>query len=133
MAAESDSSVSSDGAGRQRSTRPFAAVREVLAQGGDFRSAQDIHAALRGNGEKVGLATVYRTLTSLAQMIRTGRVRSVDTLRSEGSGRESMAVDVPALRVDDRRYPCLLVTHEVRGMREAIQVELLENHGCAPV
>jgi hypothetical protein len=38
-------------------------------------------------------------------MIRTGRVRSVDVLRSEGSGREAMAVDVPALRVacEDRR------------------------------
>jgi hypothetical protein len=45
------------------------------------------------------------SIASLTQMIRTGRVRSVDTLRSEDSGRESMAVDVPALRVacEERR------------------------------
>lgn len=48
------------------------------------------------------------SITSLTQMVRTGRVRSVDTLRSEASGRESMTVDVPALRpaCDERR------THE---------------------
>lgn len=38
------------------------------------------------------------SIASLGQMIRSGRVRSVDTLRREGSGREAMAVDVPALR-----------------------------------
>lgn len=76
MAAESNSSASSHGAGRERSTRPFAAVRRELAEVGDFRSAQDIHAALRGTGEKVGLATVYRALQSLvdsgaADVLRT--------------------------------------------------------------
>jgi Fur family ferric uptake transcriptional regulator len=63
--AESEASVSSSTV-RERSTRPFAAVRDELAKGDDFRSAQDIHAALRGNGAKVGLATVYRALQSLA-------------------------------------------------------------------
>lgn len=44
-------------------------------------------------------------IASLVQMIRSGRVRSVDTLRSEATGREAMAVDVPALRIacDERR------------------------------
>lgn len=82
MAAESESSVSSNGTVRERSTRPFAAVRDELAKGGDFRSAQDIHATLRGNGEKVGLATVYRALQSLvdsgeADVLRTAAGEAV--------------------------------------------------------
>ena len=53
------------------------------------------------------------SITSLTQMVRTGRVRSVDTLRSEGTGRESMTVDVPALRpaCEERR------THEDKQPR----------------
>ncbi len=45
------------------------------------------------------------SISALGQMIRSGRVRSVDTLRREGSDQEAMAVDVPALRsaCDDRR------------------------------
>jgi len=39
------------------------------------------------------------SITSLDQMIRSGRVRSVDPLRNETTGKEMMAVDVPALRV----------------------------------
>lgn len=65
VTAASESSVSANRTVRERSTRPFHAVRDELAKGEDFRSAQDIHAALRGNGEKVGMATVYRALQSL--------------------------------------------------------------------
>lgn len=50
-----------------RTTRQRAAITAVLADGEDFRSAQDIHASLRGRGESVGLSTVYRTLQGLAQ------------------------------------------------------------------
>ena len=39
----------------------------ALAASPDFRSAQEIHGALRKNGEKVGLATVYRALQALAE------------------------------------------------------------------
>ncbi len=61
---------------RERSTRQFQAVRDELARSGDFRSAQDIHAALRASGATVGLATVYRALQSLvdsgaADILRT--------------------------------------------------------------
>ncbi|MEM9463395.1 MAG: hypothetical protein AAGF11_55145, partial [Myxococcota bacterium] len=38
------------------------------------------------------------SIESLQEMIRTGRVRSVDMLRSALTGQECMAVDVPALR-----------------------------------
>lgn len=52
---------------RTRPTRQRAAVAGVLADTDDFRSAQELHALLRGSGEKVGLATVYRTLQSMAE------------------------------------------------------------------
>lgn len=89
MVAQSESSPRPSGAGRERSTRQFVAVREVLAQAGDFRSAQDIHAALRGTGTKVGLATVYRALQSLvdsgaADVLRTAAGEAV--YRACGTG-----------------------------------------------
>lgn len=49
-----------------RPTRQRRAVAEVMGTFSDFRSAQDIHELLRARGEKVGLATVYRTLQLLA-------------------------------------------------------------------
>lgn len=54
------------GATKPRQTRQRFAVAEVLADLDDFRSAQEIHAALRDRGESVGLTTVYRTLQNLA-------------------------------------------------------------------
>lgn len=48
-----------------------ASKREVilgaLQDGEDFLSAGDVHANLRGVGQKVGLATVYRTLQALLE------------------------------------------------------------------
>lgn len=77
VAAGPESSEPSRGAARERSTRPFQAVQDELARGGDFRSAQDIHAALRSNGAKVALATVYRALQTLVE------AGSADVLRTE--------------------------------------------------
>lgn len=48
--------------GRPRATRQGEAVRGALREAGGFRSAQDVYAVLRGNGESVGLSTVYRHL-----------------------------------------------------------------------
>jgi Fur family transcriptional regulator, ferric uptake regulator len=64
---------------RQRTTRQRVAVAELLAESGEFRSAQDIHAALRARGASVGLATVYRNLGLMAEL------GEVDTLvRDDG-------------------------------------------------
>jgi Fur family transcriptional regulator, ferric uptake regulator len=49
-----------------RSTRQKRAVEAELAASDDFRTAQEIHEALRRDGQSVGLATVYRALQSLA-------------------------------------------------------------------
>jgi Fur family ferric uptake transcriptional regulator len=61
-----------------RPTRQRAAVSSVLDDLEDFRSAQEIHAMLRDRGEHVGLATVYRTLQSLAQADEVDVLRSTD-------------------------------------------------------
>jgi Fur family transcriptional regulator, ferric uptake regulator len=61
---------------RVRPTRQRLAVVAALQATDDFRSAPDIHEALRRTGDKVGLATVYRTLQSLAE---TGEVDVLKT------------------------------------------------------
>ena len=59
-----------------RPTRQRKAVAAALGDSDVFRSAQDIHAALRDRGDDVGLTTVYRTLQALADS------REVDVLRT---------------------------------------------------
>lgn len=66
----------------RRPTRQQQAVMALLGTSDEFTSAQDLHAQLRSAGEKVGLATVYRTLTSMAadgelDMIRTDEGEAV--------------------------------------------------------
>lgn len=61
----------------ERRTRQRSALDEVLERTGDFRSAQRLHAMLRDHGESVSLATVYRTLQSMA------RDGEVDVLRTQ--------------------------------------------------
>ncbi|MFN3865193.1 MAG: Fur family transcriptional regulator [Demequina sp.] len=48
-------------------TRQRTAVLELLDKHSEFRSAQAWHDTLRHDGSSVGLATVYRTLQSLAE------------------------------------------------------------------
>ncbi len=68
----------------ERRTRQRTAVEESLAGADDFRSAQQVHAALVAAGEKVGLATVYRTLHAMAE---SGEVDVVRTPEGEASYR----------------------------------------------
>ena len=49
-----------------RATRQRAAVRAALERAGAFRTAQELHDAMRTAGETVGLTTVYRTLQGMA-------------------------------------------------------------------
>lgn len=51
----------------KRNTWQREAVREALGESHGFVSAQSLHAALKGAGSTVGLATVYRALADLAQ------------------------------------------------------------------
>ena len=73
----------------RRPTRQRAAVAAVLADTGEFRSAQELHALLRDAGDKVGLATVYRNLQAMAaegeiDMLRTDEGEAVYRACSTG-------------------------------------------------
>lgn len=60
----------------QRVTRQRTAIADLLDSVEEFMSAQQLHEALRARGHTTGLATVYRTLQSLAD------ANQVDVLRT---------------------------------------------------
>lgn len=62
----------------RRNTRQRRAVENVLRDTQDFISAQDLHLRLRQAGDSIGLATVYRTLSTLAQDERVDVLRIQD-------------------------------------------------------
>ena len=49
-----------------RATKQRAALAELLERTGEFRTAQQLHDALKQEGRRVGLTTVYRSLQALA-------------------------------------------------------------------
>lgn len=51
----------------RRRTWQKEAVREALSSSDRFMSAQSLHAALERSGTRIGLATVYRALSALAE------------------------------------------------------------------
>jgi Fur family ferric uptake transcriptional regulator len=51
---------------RHRATRQGGAVENALRAAEGFRSAQDVYAVLRAEGQSVGLSTVYRHLQAFA-------------------------------------------------------------------
>jgi Fur family transcriptional regulator, ferric uptake regulator len=65
---------------RRRETRQGGVVRDALAESEGFRSAQDVYAVLRQQGESVGLSTVYRHLQGLAD---SGEVDVIHTPEGE--------------------------------------------------
>jgi Fur family ferric uptake transcriptional regulator len=74
--------VTRSSTGITRNTRQRIEVRALLADTDDFRSAQQLHTALRQDGSRVGLTTVYRTLQVLADAgeVDTMRLPSGETL-----------------------------------------------------
>ena len=61
---------------RPRTTRQKRAVDAVLDETEEFTSAQDLHARLKAGGERIGLATVYSQLRSLASAGEIDSVRA---------------------------------------------------------
>ncbi|HTW16615.1 MAG TPA: Fur family transcriptional regulator [Nocardioides sp.] len=61
-----------------RNTRQRRALMAELSATDGFRTAQELHAALREQGESVGLATVYRSLQALVE------AGEVDTVKADG-------------------------------------------------
>lgn len=62
----------------QRNTWQRDRVRAALGDAGGFVSAQDLHAALRKDNTGIGLATVYRTLATLAASGEADQLQSPD-------------------------------------------------------
>ena len=60
----------------KRNTWQRAAVRDFLVASEDFKTAQQVHAELQGVGDRVGLATVYRALQSMADAHEVDVVRT---------------------------------------------------------
>ena len=69
---------------RQRATKQGGAVRDALRASSGFRSAQDVYAELRAEGEAVGLSTVYRHLQAL---VDDGVVDVIHTAEGEATYR----------------------------------------------
>lgn len=63
---------------KPRQTRQRSAVRTLLSDGDEFQTAQQVHQALQQQGDKVGLATVYRTLQTMAETGDLDAVRNGD-------------------------------------------------------
>jgi Fur family ferric uptake transcriptional regulator len=61
----------------RRDTRQRRVLREHLDSTASFTSAQQVYDDLRAAGDRVGLATVYRTLQAMAE------AGDVDTLRTD--------------------------------------------------
>ena len=73
----------------RRQTRQRAALASALEQTEEFLSAQELHTRLAASGTKVGLATVYRNLQSMAvdgeiDVLRTDEGESVYRACSTG-------------------------------------------------
>jgi Fur family ferric uptake transcriptional regulator len=61
-----------------RSTRQKAAINAALQQADEFLTAQELHDRLRSQGERVGLATVYRSLQALSDAGEVDQLRTDD-------------------------------------------------------
>lgn len=90
-----------------RATRQRAAVAELLGRVDGFRSAQELHSLLRGEGASVGLTTVYRHVQALAD------AGEVDVLR-HGDGEAVY-----------RRCPTVTHHHHLvcRGCGRSVEIE----------
>lgn len=62
----------------QRNTWQREAVRVALDQADAFVSAQQLHQSLKSEGSTIGLATVYRTLSSFAESGLADTLQSPD-------------------------------------------------------
>lgn len=68
----------SEGAGAPRRTKQRAAIGQLMEELPDFRTAQQVHEALRDGGDRVGLSTVYRTLQAMAEAGEVDVIRTAD-------------------------------------------------------
>lgn len=63
---------------QKRSTWQKSAVRHALSEATGFVSAQQLHLVLKNHGSSIGLATVYRALSDLAESGEADLLNSQD-------------------------------------------------------
>lgn len=64
--------------GRQRNTRQAQAIEAALADADGFRTAQELFTVIRSDGMRIGLTTVYRHLSLLADTHRADVVLNAE-------------------------------------------------------
>ncbi|HSF97312.1 MAG TPA: transcriptional repressor [Ornithinibacter sp.] len=118
----------------RRPTRQRAAISEALTVSREFRSAQDIHAAMAGSGIRVGLATVYRNLQAMAADGEVDVIRTPDgeaVYRSCATQQHhhhvvcrscGLAVDVTAEAVE-RWAETVAAAHGFTQVRHTVEVD----------
>jgi Fur family ferric uptake transcriptional regulator len=118
----------------RRPTRQRAAISEALTVSREFRSAQDIHAAMAGSGTRVGLATVYRNLQAMAADGEVDVIRTPDgeaVYRSCATQQHhhhlvcrscGLAVDVTAEAVE-RWAETVAAAHGFTQVRHTVEVD----------
>lgn len=62
----------------RRPTKQRIAIESDLESVEEFRTAQEIHASLHATGDKIGLATVYRTLQAMVDEDIVDQLRTDD-------------------------------------------------------
>lgn len=62
----------------RRPTKQRTAIESDLERSEEFRSAQQVHASLHAHGDKIGLATVYRTLQAMVDEGLVDHLRTDD-------------------------------------------------------
>ncbi|MFX4288058.1 Fur family transcriptional regulator [Janibacter sp. G349] len=62
----------------RRPTRQRTAIEADIDRSDEFRSAQEVHASLVAGGDKIGLATVYRTLQAMVDEDALDSLRTDD-------------------------------------------------------
>ena len=70
--------MNTDHTAQPRLTRQRQLILDRLEQVDEFLTAQQLHAALRGEGEAIGLATVYRGLQWLEEAGIIDTIRTAD-------------------------------------------------------
>lgn len=116
----------------RRPTRQRSAVQSLLMEVDDFASAQELHGRLRSAGQRVGLATVYRTLQAMAadgevDMLRTDEGEAVYRRCSTGhhhhlvcrSCGRTVEVDGPAV---ERWAEMVSAQHGFRDVSHTLEI-----------
>lgn len=107
-----------------RPTRQRRTVLEALRRRDDAVTAQELHAELRDTGDPVGLSTVYRTLTALAEsgLLDTFEREGEQAFRLCASGHHHHLVCEACNRVEEIDAEEVEAWVEAVGRRHAFDV-----------